>query len=40
MIYKSEDAEKRSAFLVADKMVAAAKTAPRAAEKTRSYLLF
>lgn len=29
MIYKSEDAEKRSAFAVADKMVAAAKTAPK-----------
>lgn len=29
MIYKSDDAEKRSAFAVADKMVAAAKTAPK-----------
>lgn len=29
MIYKSEDAEKRSTFVVADKMIAAAKTAPK-----------
>lgn len=29
MIHTSEDAEKRSAFIVADKMVAAARTAPK-----------
>ena len=29
MIYKGEDAEKRAALAVADKMAAAAKTAPK-----------
>ena len=41
MIYKSEDAEKRSALAVADKMVAAAKTAPKGcgADKVISFIL-
>ena len=35
MIYKSEDSERRAAFATADKMAAAAKTAPKGSGKDK-----